>query len=70
MANEIIYRATGNTYPARTYLAAVGLKWDAAAKEWRGPSFDADRWSDLCRISYDRKAAKACQAVTIEQVTA
>lgn len=33
---------TGNTYPVRDQLRALGGTWDAAAKGWRVPADKAD----------------------------
>jgi hypothetical protein len=33
---------TGNTYPVKDQIKALGAKWDAAAKGWRVPADKAD----------------------------
>lgn len=34
---------TGNTYPVKEQIKALGGKWDAAAKGWRVPAHLADQ---------------------------
>lgn len=34
---------TGNTYPVKDQLKALGAKWDADAKGWRVPTDKADQ---------------------------
>ncbi len=34
---------TGNTFPVKDALRALGGRWDAAAKGWRVPSAKADQ---------------------------
>ena len=41
MANETVL-ITGNTYPVREQIKALGARWDASAKGWRVPAEKAD----------------------------
>jgi hypothetical protein len=38
---------TGNTYPVKDSIKALGGRWDAAAKGWRVPAAQADKARSL-----------------------
>jgi hypothetical protein len=44
MTTELI---TGNTYPVKDQIKALGGRWDAAAKGWRVPAESADQARSL-----------------------
>jgi len=58
---------TGNTYPVKDQLKALGGKWDSAAKGWRVPDEKADEAIKLVgksagrpRSSYQPRICKTC----------
>lgn len=42
MTQDTTVLITGNTYPVKDQLKALGGRWDAAAKGWRVPANKAD----------------------------
>ena len=47
--SRIVTQVTGNTWPVREALKAMGARWNAQAKSWELPMFHGNDWGILVR---------------------
>lgn len=64
----MMYKATGNTFPARDALKAAGFAWSKENQEWTGDEAAYARWQHITRPTYGMAYRKGLGGYEIVEV--